>query len=190
MRALSRVLSRAFYDDPLMRWMLPGNDARAQGLSALFATMARHHYLPRGGVQVAAGGNEIGGATLWSPPGLWRESRPEELRMLPGMLLAFGRRIPLIKKTLRFIANHHPDEPHWYLGVIGSDPKVRGTGFGHVLMESGLERCDAEHASAYLESTNPANVPYYQRFGFEATGELALPEGGPVITTMWRHVSL
>ncbi|OBG24618.1 GNAT family N-acetyltransferase [Mycobacterium sp. 852002-51057_SCH5723018] len=187
-RQLSRVLGRAFYNDPLMRWMLPGNGGRTRGLPALFATLARHHYLPRGGVQVAVAGNAIAGATMWSPPGRWRESRPGELRMLPGMLSAFGCRTPLIKKTLELIANHHPEEPHWYLGVIGSDPTVRGAGFGRVLMDSGLERCDAEHAPAYLESTNPANVPYYQRFGFEATGELALPGGGPVITTMWRHV--
>lgn len=188
-RAMSRILAHAFYNDPFMRWMVPRNDARTRSLTTLFAASARHHYLPRGGVQVAVGGGDaIGGATLWSPPGRWRESRSEELRMLPGMLLAFGCRIPLIKETLQLVASHHPEEPpHWYLGVIGSDPKVRGAGFGRVLMDSGLERCDAEHAPAYLESTNPANVPYYERFGFQAIGELALPRSGPVITMMWRH---
>lgn len=184
-RALSQVLGRAFYDDPLMRWMLPRNDGRVHALSTFFATLAHHHYLPRGGVQVAVGDKQIRGATLWAPPGRWRESRLEELRMLPGMAMAFGRRSPLIKKTMQRIVNHHPEEPHWYLGVVGSDPKVRGAGFGHILMDSGLERCDAEHVPAYLESTNPVNVPYYQRFGFESTGKLALP-GGPVITMMWR----
>jgi predicted N-acetyltransferase YhbS len=54
-------------------------------------------------------------------------------------------------------------------------------------MDSGLERCDAEHAPAFLESSNPVNVPYYERFGFEAIGELAIPRGGPVMTPMWRQ---
>jgi hypothetical protein len=38
--------------------------------------------------------------------------------------------------------------------------------------------------------TNPINVPYCQRFGFQAIGELALPGRGPVITNMWREARL
>ena len=53
-------------------------------------------------------------------------------------------------------------------------------------MRSRLDRCDAEHAPAYLESSNPDNVPYYQRFGFEVTGEITLPNGGPTLIPMWR----
>ncbi|MUM34208.1 GNAT family N-acetyltransferase, partial [Mycolicibacterium sp. CBMA 361] len=82
---------------------------------------------------------------------------------------------------------HHPEEPHWYLAVIGSDPTVRGGGYGQALMRSRLDRCDAEHAPAYLESSNPANVPYYERFGFEVTGEMTLPYGGPPLIPMWRQ---
>jgi predicted N-acetyltransferase YhbS len=76
--------------------------------------------------------------------------------------------------------------PHWYLAAIGSDPMVRGKGFGQVLMESRLDRVDAEHAPAYLESTKHENIAYYQRFGFEVTGEIVLPEGGPTMWPMWR----
>ena len=52
-------------------------------------------------------------------------------------------------------------------------------------MNSRLDRCDAEHAPAYLESSKPDNVPYYQRFGFEITGEIT-PPGGPTLIPMWR----
>ncbi|RWA24040.1 hypothetical protein MELE44368_02175 [Mycolicibacterium elephantis DSM 44368] len=70
--------------------------------------------------------------------------------------------------------------------MIGSDPSVRGGGFGRALMQSRLDRVDAEHAPAYLESSNPDNIPYYQRFGFEVTGEITLPDGGPKMWPMWR----
>lgn len=53
-------------------------------------------------------------------------------------------------------------------------------------MRSRLDRCDAEHAPAYLESSNPANIGYYQRFGFEVTGEIVLPDG-PSLWPMWRQ---
>jgi ribosomal protein S18 acetylase RimI-like enzyme len=82
---------------------------------------------------------------------------------------------------------HHPEEPHWYLMVIGTDPTVRGTGLGHALMRSRLDRCDAEHVPAYLENSNPKNEAYYMRFGFEVTGEITLPDGGPTLWPMWRN---
>ena len=53
-------------------------------------------------------------------------------------------------------------------------------------MSAGLSRCDAEHAPAYLESSKPDNVPYYERFGFEVTGEIVVPNG-PTLIPMWRR---
>ncbi|MGH3553712.1 MAG: GNAT family N-acetyltransferase, partial [Mycobacterium sp.] len=53
-------------------------------------------------------------------------------------------------------------------------------------MRSRLDRCDAEHCPAYLESSKPENVPYYERFGFTVTGEVVLPYGGPTLWPMWR----
>ncbi|MGE4363035.1 MAG: GNAT family N-acetyltransferase, partial [Mycolicibacterium sp.] len=32
-----------------------------------------------------------------------------------------------------------------------------------------------------------SNVPYYLRFGFEVTGELTIPGGGPTMWQMWRR---
>jgi predicted N-acetyltransferase YhbS len=82
---------------------------------------------------------------------------------------------------------NHPKEPHWYLMLLGTDPAVRGAGFGQQLMRSRLDRCDAEGAPAYLENSNPANEAYYLRFGFEVTGEMQLPNGGPKMWPMWRR---
>jgi GNAT superfamily N-acetyltransferase len=184
--ALSRTLGRAFYDDPVMTWMLPDDDARRRKLHKLFASLTRYHHLARGGVEVAPDGDGIGGAALWDPPGQWRTSRLSELRAIPGLFLAFGSSLQKGLVVEEMMKEVHPEEPHWYLAIIGSDPNVRGKGFGQVLMRSRLDRCDAEHAPAYLESSNPDNVPYYQRFGFEVTGEITVPNGGPTLIPMWR----
>ena len=186
--ALSRVLGRAFFDDPVMCWLLPDARARRLKLHKLFAALTRHHHLARGGVEVAAPGTAgIGAAALWDPPGQWQHTTGEELRAAPGMLLTFGTAVRRGMRITDLMKRHHPEEPHWYLAVIGSDPQVRGTGLGQALMQSRLDRCDAEYAPAYLESSNPDNIGYYRRFGFEVTGEIALPDAGPIMYPMWRE---
>jgi GNAT superfamily N-acetyltransferase len=189
-KALSVTLGRAFLDDPVMCWMLPDADLRRRRLHRLFAALTRYHHLSRGGAEVAPDGDGIGGAALWDPPGQWEHTRAEELRAMPRLLLAFGTSLRKGLEITELMKKAHPEEPHWYLAVIGSDPAVRGKGFGQVLMRSRLDRCDAEHAPAYLESSNPDNVPYYQRFGFEVTGEIELPGrdgvAGPSLVPMWR----
>jgi GNAT superfamily N-acetyltransferase len=183
---LSATLGRAFFDDPVMTWMLPDADLRRRRLHKLFSALTRYHHLAQGGVEIVSDdANGIGGAALWDPPGRWRQTRGEELRAMPGLLLAFGRSLKRGLVVEEMMKKAHPEEPHWYLAVIGSDPNVRGKGFGQALMSSRLDRCDAEHAPAYLESSNPDNVPYYQRFGFEITGEIT-PPGGPTLIPMWR----
>jgi GNAT superfamily N-acetyltransferase len=185
-RELSRTLARAFYDDPVMIWLLPDEKARTAHLRRLFATMTRHHHLARGGVEVAYDGPGIGAAALWDPPDQWQETRRGQLGMTPTFIRVFGLRSMRGRAVQELMKRVHPEEPHWYLAVIGSDPTVRGQGFGQVLMRSRLDRCDAEYCPAYLESTKPENVPYYQRFGFTVTGEIVLPNGGPTMSAMWR----
>lgn len=185
--ALSITLGRAFLDDPVMAWMLPDAGLRRRKLHRLFASLTRHHHLSRGGVEVAPSERGVGAAALWDPPGQWMQTRGEELRAMPGLLLAFGSALTRGMAVTESMKKAHPEEPHWYLAIIGSDPDVRGQGYGNVLMRSRLDRCDDEHAPAYLESSNPDNVPYYERFGFEVTGEIALPGNGPSLIPMWRR---
>ena len=184
---LSVVLARAFHDDPVTMWMLPKVVHRARALPRMFATMTRHHFLPGGGAEVASVHDAIGGATLWDPPGRWKTPQREEWLMKPAFVAAFRSRVPAAQKVADVMKENHPEELHWYLMIIGTDPSVRGKGFGQALMHSRLDRCDDEHAPAYLEASKPDLVPYYQRFGFEVTGEITLPDGGPSLWPMWRE---
>jgi GNAT superfamily N-acetyltransferase len=169
-----------------MSWLFTAPDRRRAGLPRFFAALTRHHLLAAGGVQVAAGEVGIGAAALGAPPGRWQETLREQAAMAPAMLRAFRGRLGAARELAERMKGVHPEEPHWYLAVIGSDPEVRGAGFGRALMEAGLQRCDAEGAPAYLESSNPENIPYYHRFGFDVIGEIAAPGGGPALWPMWR----
>ncbi len=186
-RELSRTLARAFFDDPVMIWLFPDESPRTARLSRLFAAVTRHHHLGTGGVELSSDGPGIGAAALWNPPNEWRESRWAQLALTPTFVSVFGGRAGRGRAIQELMKRLHPEEPHWYLAVLGSDPSVRGKGFGQVLMQSRLDRVDAEHAPAYLESSKFQNLAYYERFGFEVTGEIVLPDGGPTMWPMWRR---
>jgi ribosomal protein S18 acetylase RimI-like enzyme len=180
------VLARAFFDDPVFVWLSPDASRRRSALPGFFAALARHHFLAGPGAEVAVTDSRIGAVALWDPPGVSEQSARAQVAMLPSAVRAFRGRLGVARALTEEMKAVHPEEPHWYLAMIGSDPQFRGGGFGHALMRSRLDRCDAEYAPAYLESSNPDNIGYYQRFGFEVTGEIRMPGGGPSLWPMWR----
>lgn len=180
----AEVLARAFHDDPVFRWMLPAMCSRLRRLRRHFLTELLHRSLRHGEVEVAGVDGRVAGAAMWFPPGA---PLGTEASALPGYLRAYGRRF-LVAARFQIVAvrDHPREEPHWYLGGIGVDPVRQGQGVGAALLRSRLQRCDEEGLPAYLESSNAKNVPLYQHFGFHVTGALGLPEGAPVVDTMWR----
>jgi ribosomal protein S18 acetylase RimI-like enzyme len=68
------------------------------------------------------------------------------------------------------MGSFHPAEPHWYLPMIGVDVPFQNRGYGSALLRHALAVCDRDGVPAYLESSNPRNVPLYQRHGFELMG--------------------
>jgi GNAT superfamily N-acetyltransferase len=181
-RSLAGTLARAFHDDPVMTWLFGERSGpRLRRLRRYFAAEARRHSHHG---QVLVGGDRAG-AAFWDPPGLWKASWPQLLRSAPVMMPAVGPRIFRAIKALDLIDRAHPREHHWYLAVLGTDPPHQGQGVGSALVSPVLERCDREGLGAYLESSKPTNVPYYERFGFNVTGQIDLPSGPPV-WPMWR----
>lgn len=183
LRPVAHALARAFHDDPVMIWLFgEGDRPRLRRLRSYFGSEARRH-LRQGGTVLTADG--LGGGAFWAPPGQWRIPWPAVLRAAPMLVRCIGPRIPRALRGLDQIERVHPRAPHWYLAAIGTDPPQQGKGVGASLLEPVLARCDAEGTGAYLESSKPENVPWYERFGFGVTGEVALPDGPP-LWSMWR----
>ena len=182
-RPLAAALARAFHDDPVMRWLLGEPDGpRLRRLGRFMRSEARRHRR-HGGTVLTADGHP--GAALWDAPGRWRMSWPDIVRAAPVMISGVGPRIPRALGGLGQMEKTHPREPHWYLAVLGTDPPEQGKGVGGALMTPVLDRCDRDGLGAYLESSKPENVPYYERFGFRVTGQIDMPKG-PTLWPMWR----
>lgn len=184
---IARVLADAFHDDPLMSWIVPDESARPGALQRMFVVGLRFHHLPLGGVEVTEDASgRVAGAAVWDPPGQWQASWAAQLLSVPADLLALGRAARLSGVVDDALARAHPATPHWFLTELGTARAVRGEGHGTALLRSRLTRCDEQDVPAYLESSKRGNVPYYERFGFVVTGELAVP-GGPSLWGMWRE---
>ncbi|MFB8394996.1 GNAT family N-acetyltransferase [Streptomyces yangpuensis] len=185
--AVATLLARAFAEDPVMVWMVPaaGREARI----ARYFRLAQRQQRPRAGaVRVAATGDgRLLAAALWSGPGCWKTSAVRELAALAPYARVFGfRGMPRAGEVQNTLHEAHPDTPHWYLPVVGTECGLQGMGVGSALLRQQLAECDRLGQPAYLESSNITNIPFYEALGFRVTGEIRLPGGGPTVWPMWR----
>lgn len=180
--AITTSLTGAFFDDPLWGWWtFPDPTGRRERLYKLMhfwaSAAARYPW-----VRMTDSAEAV---AVWVPPGKPEMTDAEEARFgcLIGELL--GQRADELNGVFDEFDKHHPKEPHYYLSLWATHPDHTGRGVGTALIRDNLERIDAEEMPAYLESTNPANLPRYEALGFDRRGEFG-PLDGPVITTMWR----
>ena len=68
-----------------------------------------------------------------------------------------------------------PDEPYWYLGVLGTHPDWTGRRWGHAVMAAGLRRAAEEGLPAILETSTAGNVAMYRRAGWDVIAEITDP---------------
>ncbi|MFI7111014.1 GNAT family N-acetyltransferase [Nonomuraea sp. NPDC050227] len=166
--AAGDALARAFHDDPVVGWLLPGG----RGAAGMFTTIARHLHAFTD--TALSGGGAVAGAALWDPPG----HRPDAEAGVPGLVAAMGDRVRQGLLLEEEFARHKPEGPYWYLAQLGTVPELQGTGVGGALLRAGLARCGG--LPVYLESSKESNVPFYERFGFAVTERFTLPDGPPV----------
>ncbi len=182
---LSAVLARAFDDDPLSCYLF-GPRFRSRGLRRFFTAQLRYIYIGHGEVWTTS---DHAGAALWAPPTMPRPGLADLLRILPVVpyLSLGGRKAADIVRLLAAYERARPRQMHWYLGTIGTDPTRQGTGVGTALLGVVLDRLDVAGVPAYLESSKESNLAFYGRHGFEVTGQIHTPRGGPTLWLMWRE---
>ncbi len=184
---ISRMFSRAFQDDPTMRYLIPDGVRRARLLPALLGGVV-NYCLSYGKVDVAP---NLEGAACWLPPGelgitFWRMLRsgmvPALLRLGPA---GFGRLVGLTSYEDGLRERRMPD-PHWYLWLLGVEPSSKGLGIGGSLLRSGLARADAARLPCYLETHNADNLKFYEKHGFEPVPEGEVSGRKPRVWPMIR----
>lgn len=171
--ALYDTLTLAFAADPPVRWLYPEPRQYLHFFPA-FVEAFGGAALARGTAWFTPG---YSGAALWFAPG----SEPDEAALSEILEESISEdRKPEAFTVFEEMATYHPEGPHWYLPLIGVEPTSQGQGLGSALMREALRRCDQAGLPAYLESSNPANIPFYRRHGFEVLAEIRVGRCPPI----------
>lgn len=179
------ALGAAFAEDPIFTWMIGRTDNIQPRLEVLFGAIAKQ--VLRRPDHLTFVSEDGTGAAIWHPIDKWKVPPLELLRAMPGVVSAMRARVPVMIGALNSIEKNHPTEPHYYLEMLGTRPENQSKGVGSAMVSVMLERCDAEGVPAYLESSNPRNIPFYARHGFEVRDTINVGKGAPTVTTMWRE---
>lgn len=162
-RALATLVS-AFTDDPVERWLYP----ELQRYLMHFPEFLRAFGGKAFDEHTAWSLGESSAVALWLPPGT--EPDGDKITTVLTKSVSPDKHGDLFS-VLQQMDVAHPKYSHWYLPWFGVDAALQGRGLGGHLMKACLRVVDASHLPAYLETPNPRNITFYERHGFQVTGE-------------------
>jgi ribosomal protein S18 acetylase RimI-like enzyme len=172
------TITLGFITDPAARWPWPHPADYLRNMPLLARAFGGKAFA----LGTADGIDGLAGVALWLPPGVSADEQAmAELieRTAPASMQQDG------DEVFAQMARFHPTEPHWYLPLIAVDPARQGQGLGDALMTHALARCDADGLPAYLESSNPRNLSFYERHGFTVLGRIQAGSS-PTLVPMLR----
>jgi GNAT superfamily N-acetyltransferase len=180
------ALADAFADYAWTRWTVDADDHRAR-IFGLQRLVIERIALPYGEVWAAEDAHgEIVSSAIWMVPG---SSVPDQVsegaaaaqRELEGNRHDASMRAEAACESLR------PAAPHYYLGAVGTRSANQRQGLATAVLAPVLERAAAERVMAFLETSEPTNVAFYEQLGFTITGEIDVPDGGPHVWAMAKR---
>ncbi len=183
------ALTSAFYRDPLTEFLLPAEESRLQPLSVAMEFLLG---LSLNTFSVETADLRCAGVIGAVPPGRYPLPLSRTLFVVTRLALkSLSLRTPfhVIKQWIRIFSQFdgmHPTMPHWYVVVLGVHAAHQGKGLGGKLLGSVLEQADAEKVAVYLESSNPRNLDFYKRHGFEVIDEIVPAGNCPPVRGLLR----
>jgi ribosomal protein S18 acetylase RimI-like enzyme len=153
----------AFANDPFYRWMQPDDDAWPAFARAWFG-FATDLFL-RGDMATIT----EHAVAIWVPPGPGLVTADDVVTAQRVLAEHLGDRGDEVFAAINASRGHEPDEPHTTLQYLAVAPSHQGRGLGGELVRAVLDDLEGP---AFLVSTNPANLGFYARHGFEVTATI------------------
>ncbi|MCY4449859.1 MAG: GNAT family N-acetyltransferase [Chloroflexi bacterium] len=189
----AHAMASAFAEAPRFRFLVPRDEQRQAKLRWYWEAVMRACLLSGGVVHTALEkpGGLVQGVAIWDSPAQRPYSVTTLLRSsLWSTPVRLGIPAWLRRRSLSSVlAALESPQPCWYLNAIGVDPSAQRGGLGSALLNRMLARVDEDALPAFLDTSAPDNLGYYERFGFRVTAESTLPNGIPLwgMTRLPRH---
>ncbi len=175
----------AFSADPFLRWMGDADDDSWPAFGRAWLGFIAGMCFDRGHLLLT---EPAGAAVAWIPPDLSMIG-PGDLdrgAVIIAEHAGAARRDDAVT-AIKAAGSHSSPDPHWTLQYIGVGSSLQRQGVGASLVEPYLRRCDDDHLPCGLVSSNPRNVPFYERHGFTVTAEVRNPDGSATLRPMLRR---
>lgn len=180
--ATTRCAAAAFAADPLMHFFFGEAPMGLRAATVEFFTRLMRARLALGmPALVARRSSGIVGVAMGydAAPPEWPEAHARGWEGFEAGIPGVVERFDAYEKAAE---RYRPEAPHYYLGVLGVDPSMKGKGLGRDLLQAfcALSAADAGSSGVYLETGSEASLAFYLRNGFVLRGEADL--GG---TPLW-----
>lgn len=173
----ANIFAEAFYNDPLFQMVFKDKD-RLIKTKHFFSFLLNEKGLLKSKVLLVLYNNEIGGACSFS--------RPNDSQLIPINLNFLASTVKLITKIglqpffvlncyLKIISKNKNNDS-FYINFIGISENYRGIGLAKKLIDyiHKVVQEDKEYSQVSLDTENPKNIKYYERFGYQLVSEKKL----------------
>lgn len=175
---VARVLAHGYTVDPIHIWAMPKSATRLEDAEMFFTLFLR--WMRPYSWDVFATADRSAVAVTW----LVRQGKsgyPNGVRYMPPLLRGRSR----VNEYLEWIETFRPKVEHQYFEFLGALPNARrGTGF--ILVSNVLKIFDRKGLPVWAWSSNPLNLPFFRRVGYEIGATLRRDDDTPPVTSMWH----
>lgn len=178
------VISRAFMDGPLIDRLFPADEYQTSSLRldavAVFYAPSVEFFCTVGSGLVAEEAGDVLGAVLWNAPSATPSTSLPSAGGVAALML--GTRASQLGAAMAAAREGAPPAEGTYIPDVSVVPESQGRGIGRDLMAAAIDRAGSD--GMWLETTNPRNIPFYERAGFQVTHTGLLGDFGIPMTRM------
>jgi len=131
--------------------------------------------------EIYATSYKLEGVAVWIPSDeytltFWRLLRSVPLPIMFGFGRYGGNKMRHLDQHIDAVHQRLAPFKHWYLQIVGVEPRFQGKGYASKLLRPMLTRIDEEGLPCYLETLDEHNVQLYEHLGFKVVEKATVPK--------------
>ena len=187
-----KILSEAFYDDPISVYLIPDVSERKAKLKYVYEYVIRYDILYG---EVYATSPNLEGIAGWlhsenAYKTIKRQIKSGGPKVISKLGMEFYKKSKHVEEFTNLIHKKNAPLKHWNLDQLGVDPNFQGKGHAGVLLKAMFTRSDQEGIPIYLETHKDINVAIYQHYGFKILKDATIPDTDIHLWAMLKEPSI